>query len=389
MIASDSLNPLPRKPHMDFSLILFGLASILGFSIYTADPYAISVEPISSGYLLEEDGYTSATLSSMLVAEINTIQQEASTSRGNRYTNSDKLQEKTSSAMTETLQITKPVKAVQLTLGLIPLTVTGAIVTLPSGNHEMMLTGYTSSGKIYKVRREVAEDVPIQTLVSDAALDLIGQLDLYVAANSYFKRERKTKDFTNTSRLVREGILHASREDLPWLYNLFGRMLHEEGRYEAAIEQYQNSLKVNPDFARAYLHWGRALVELKKYDDAMVQFDNALRLDPGYADVQVERARVLVEIGEPLKAMDAYAQALALDPYHGYAYYKWGELLQAQGETDKAIEALRRAIYLVPKEKDFQSALDRAISSRDNAFRDLSSPQYASKSVSPQAKDGH
>lgn len=375
---------------MSFSLLLtplLGLAGLFGFAFYTADPEAISVEPIHAGEELHHQGYLPETLSAMLVGEINAIQQGANTSRGNRYQSSDKLQEKTAEAMGETLQITKPVKALQLALGLIPLTISGSLVE-DGHEHQLMLTGYTSGGKVYKVKRKFGHDQSVESMMRTAGLDLMEQLDLYVAANAWFKSERKSKDFVNSRRLIREGILKGTREDLPWFYNLLGRMLHVEGRYDEAIAQYQRSLEIKSDFPRSHLHWGRALNEQKKYTEALAQYAKALRLDPGYADVEVERAITFTAMGEPIKAMQAYAAALALDPHHGYAYYKWGQVLASRGETVPAIEAFRRAVFLEPKDKDFQTALDGALGSQDQLFKSLGT-SVATAAETPTAPAKH
>jgi tetratricopeptide (TPR) repeat protein len=350
---------------------LLAVIGMVGFAFYSADPNAISVDPINSSGWVSYNGYGSKTLSVMFTSQLMAIEAASATSRGAKYQSEDKVRDRAIEAMSDSLQIAKPIKVIQMTLGLIPLQVGGSVVE--SGREiQLMLTAYGADGRVFKVKKAIPDTGSVDTLMKDGAVALLEQVDLYQIANYWFKTERKSKEFTNARRLVRDGILRGDRKDLPWFYNLSGRILDTEGKYEEAIVQYQQALAVDPSFARSHLHWARALVGLKRYDEAQTHLAKALELDPGYADVHVERAAVFIGQGEPIRAMQAYADALALDEHHAYAYYKWSELLLQRGRIGDAVEALRRAVYLEPKNKDYQAALDNALAAGDSVFKGLS-----------------
>jgi Flp pilus assembly protein TadD len=71
-----------------------------------------------------------------------------------------------------------------------------------------------------------------------------------------------------------------------------GVTLDRLGRPAEAIHQYQEAIRVRPDFARAHFNLGVALAGAGRLADAGQQFEAALRLKPDYAEAQTNhRAR--------------------------------------------------------------------------------------------------
>ena len=55
------------------------------------------------------------------------------------------------------------------------------------------------------------------------------------------------------------------------------------GQYEAATQDYNKALKINPKNVRAYYYRGVAKYNLKRYEAAIKDFDEALKIDPNYS----------------------------------------------------------------------------------------------------------
>ena len=55
------------------------------------------------------------------------------------------------------------------------------------------------------------------------------------------------------------------------------------GHPEAAIPDYDEAIRLNPDDAKAYYNRGFAKSELEKYFEAISDYDQAIRLDPNDA----------------------------------------------------------------------------------------------------------
>ena len=58
------------------------------------------------------------------------------------------------------------------------------------------------------------------------------------------------------------------------------------GKYDEAIAQYSEALRINPDDADAHYNLGDALRNLGKYDEAAARYSEALRLKPDYLEAR-------------------------------------------------------------------------------------------------------
>jgi len=69
-------------------------------------------------------------------------------------------------------------------------------------------------------------------------------------------------------------------------HNNLGDALDRRGQTDEAIRQYQEAIRLKPDYAEAHNNLGIALVRNSQSDEAVRQFQEALRLKPGYADAR-------------------------------------------------------------------------------------------------------
>ncbi len=93
---------------------------------------------------------------------------------------------------------------------------------------------------------------------------------------------------------------------------------------------------------------GLALYDQGKYDDAIKCFDETVKLDPNYADAWLGKAIALDDLGKYDEAILAYDEAISLDPNNARAWNNKGVALGKQGNTDEAVEAFDEAIRLDP-----------------------------------------
>jgi tetratricopeptide (TPR) repeat protein len=65
-------------------------------------------------------------------------------------------------------------------------------------------------------------------------------------------------------------------------YNL-ARILHEQGKHQRAIIEYERTIKEKPDFVEAHVSMGVALAESGRLAEAIREFRAALALRPDHA----------------------------------------------------------------------------------------------------------
>ena len=67
------------------------------------------------------------------------------------------------------------------------------------------------------------------------------------------------------------------------LTTTWGLRWRQIGKIQEAIGQYEQALRIKPDYAKAHNNLGVALSRLGKTQEAIGQYEQALRIEPDYA----------------------------------------------------------------------------------------------------------
>ncbi|MDR1149299.1 MAG: tetratricopeptide repeat protein [Spirochaetaceae bacterium] len=81
------------------------------------------------------------------------------------------------------------------------------------------------------------------------------------------------------------------------IYNLQGIKLNEYGRFNEAVLQFSEAIKIYPEYAIAYNNRGVAFANIGDFSNAAADFNQALRLNPYYRDAQFNRERAITVTG--------------------------------------------------------------------------------------------
>lgn len=98
-----------------------------------------------------------------------------------------------------------------------------------------------------------------------------------------------------------------------WLYNL-GSMLVLIEHYHEAADLLRRSLELNPNNPPAWGNLGVCELESGNTEAALRDFDEALRLNPNKASYLLNRADALAKLGRHAEAVEALERANALEP---------------------------------------------------------------------------
>jgi tetratricopeptide (TPR) repeat protein len=158
-------------------------------------------------------------------------------------------------------------------------------------------------------------------------------------------------------------------------YNL-GLALARKNQIDEAISQYQTALHLKPDSADAHYSLGIAFDNKNQFDEAVSQFQETLRLKPDDADTHVALGVVLLDKGQIDEAISQYQEALRLKPDDAAAHNKLGIALAQKNQIDVAIGQFQEAIRLKPDYTDAQKNLAKALELK-NKLNALSSDPAA------------
>jgi len=120
-----------------------------------------------------------------------------------------------------------------------------------------------------------------------------------------------------------------------------GRERFESGDLKAAIQAYQQSVKLNPESAEVYLSLGLAYFKLTKHSDAIKAFKQATHLNPELAEAHYGLGLNLFETHRYKDAAAAFKEATVLSPRMAKAHYGLALAYQELRQTDRVIEEYR------------------------------------------------
>lgn len=139
-------------------------------------------------------------------------------------------------------------------------------------------------------------------------------------------------------------VLDSLKTKEEWLEE--GNGLRELNQPEKALNAYEQALRLDSTFARAYNAKGNALRDLKRYHEALAAYEQATHFDPSYTYAYHNKGNVLRDIERFDEALAAYEQTIALAPDYAYAYHNKGNTLRDLRRFDEALVAYEQAIQI-------------------------------------------
>jgi len=122
---------------------------------------------------------------------------------------------------------------------------------------------------------------------------------------------------------------------------------HNQSEFSEAVDIYTRILEMKPVKAVSnviYKHRGMAYFASSRYEEAIADFSESLKLDPKSHSVAYYKGIVCSVLGRHSQAIDAFDFSLAIYPYQHYclyrraqAYYHLGDYPQALGDCEAAL----------------------------------------------------
>jgi tetratricopeptide (TPR) repeat protein len=125
--------------------------------------------------------------------------------------------------------------------------------------------------------------------------------------------------------------------------------LATEGLSQAAILEYKNALKLQPENAQVYERIGDIYRTQSRFADALTWYHEAFRLDETRITAAMNEARLLV-FHDAKRAGELVARGLQDAPELPVVHVTASQLALAQGSTARALAAAERAVELGPED---------------------------------------
>lgn len=98
------------------------------------------------------------------------------------------------------------------------------------------------------------------------------------------------------------------------IYNNRGAAFYFLKQYRRAIKDYDEALRLHPDYAYAYNNRGLAYRDMVQYHRAIQDYSEAIRLNPGFVDAYGNRGWAYEVLRRRRSALRDYLMALRLRP---------------------------------------------------------------------------
>ena len=175
------------------------------------------------------------------------------------------------------------------------------------------------------------------------------------------------------------------KPDFAEAYSNRGNALRQQGNLDKALESYDQAIQIKPDYAVAFFNRGNALCQQSKLEEALISYDKAIKLRPDFVEAYSNKGNALGELGKLDDALRSYDKAIKLRPDFVEVYSNRGNALGQLGKLDDALKSYDKLIQLKPDSAEAYSGrgnileklgqLDEALQSYNKAI--LLKPDFA------------
>lgn len=173
--------------------------------------------------------------------------------------------------------------------------------------------------------------------------------------------QQPKQQFTKTNFSPEQNdYLRFHNGDMNLLYLKQGDDCFEKKQYKAAINHYNQALKLNSKDADTYYKRGLARYHLGDYEEAIADYTQVIQINPYYGKVYTKLGLARYQLGDYEGAIADYTQAIRINSNDAVAYRNRADIRYHVGDYQGAIEDYNQAIKINPNSSNFGD-LNRAI----------------------------
>ena len=175
-------------------------------------------------------------------------------------------------------------------------------------------------------------------------------LTALIAGTLAWRTAERNQDYHSGIAIWTNTIRHRPLNGRAW--NNLGYSYYKAGQLDSAVACLRRAIELLPTYAptraKAYANLGNVLIAQGRYNEAIRQFSEALRLNPNDADAHNDFGAALQQLGDREQAIAHLRTAIRLQPDHGRAHYNLATVFRYLGDSDEALRELQTARRLLP-----------------------------------------
>jgi protein O-GlcNAc transferase len=210
-----------------------------------------------------------------------------------------------------------------------------ALEILP--NRVSVLTNL-SAVKIKLKKISEAKELALKSITLDS-MNGPGYLNIGLA-------EKEQKDFNSALNYFDKTIEVDPNFAEAWCAK--GSVLNELKRYKEALIYFDRAIELAPDYAEAWNNKGSVLNELKLYKEALIYFDKAIEIEPNYAEASCNKGASLIYLKCIDQALIHFDKAIEIEPEYAEAWCNKGVAYLELDMANEALVCVNQALRLKP-----------------------------------------
>ncbi len=132
------------------------------------------------------------------------------------------------------------------------------------------------------------------------------------------------------------------------IHNNLGNAFSDIGRLDEAMASYAESLRINPEYPKAYKNMGIILAKQGQLNKAIMHFSQALKAFPGDANVHQNLGLAFAKQGRMDEAIRCFSAVLRINPGNPEAHNNLGAAFMYKGNALEAIKHFQDALRINP-----------------------------------------
>lgn len=157
-------------------------------------------------------------------------------------------------------------------------------------------------------------------------------------------------------------------------YHDRGMLRHNARRWELALKDYSQALKLDPQLSLAMVNRGWTLFTMRDLATAEADFDAALKVDPENGSAYEGRGVCRRERGQTDAALADFTQAIRRAPDYPHLYFRRAIAYRQKNDLKSALADLNRCVQLEPDKADnvaSRGQVHRLLKNYQEAFADF------------------
>ena len=163
-------------------------------------------------------------------------------------------------------------------------------------------------------------------------------------------------DLKNNKNVIIESLGQAKENfkylDIVEIILSLGNVYQDKNKYNKALNEYNQAIKLNNNLALAYYHRGFAYLNIYKYEKSLNDFEKAIMINPKYGEAYFGKSQIYSNNKEFPKAIEQILKAIELNPEFAVFYNELAEIYIVTDRPQNAKEILSKAQNFIIEKND-------------------------------------